>query len=386
MLAGTRSSRVSVSRFVRKEISFGKKLHKGGHMKNYQNVFAFCVSGLLFFSISQTGSFARASRDKKVQAKKLARRLEKHNGAVYARPKIEGDKETFDEIWGFMLDERSGEFSETLPLSDIAIFSSTLTVYGELTDVPNTKKISRFRGRTHLMFSCSNRATVHFTLEKKFGLREKLENDLIRAAKKYDGLCIDMEYIPMKDAKNFIDFLRSLKTKLGRTMLSVCVPARTRTIANDLFSYAKIAKIADRVIIMAYDEHWSTSVPGAVASLEWSERVADYAITCIPQKKIIMGLPFYGRTWTNDKHAGAWYFSGINRKLSENDVSKVERDEGGVPHISYKTEVGVTCFFDDTFSLLKKCRAYKERDIGKIAFWRIGQEDVLIWDWLQIAK
>ena len=344
------------------------------------------IFALLFFSLGQGIFFARATRDKKAEQKKLVRRLEKNHGAVYTRPEIDGEKECFDEVWGFVLDGRSYEFSENLPLTDIVIFSSTLTVYGEVTDVPNAKTFAKFSGRTHLTFSCNNKATVHFVLDKNFGLREKFENDLIRATKKFDGLCVDMEYIPLRDGKNFLNFLRSIKSKLGKKILSVCVPARTKTISNDMFPYKTISEIADRVIIMAYDEHWSTSAPGAIASLDWCTRIVDYAKTKILAKKIVMGLPFYGRTWTNDKHAGAWYFSGVNRKLSENDVSKVERDSGGVPHVSYTTEVGVTCFFDDAFSLVKKIRAYKERDISNIAFWRIGQEDSAIWEWIEVKE
>ena len=96
-----------------------------------------------------------------------------------------------------------------------------------------------------------------------------------------------------------------------------------------------------------------------------------------------MGLPLYGRTWQEDKHAGAWYFSGANRKMLENNVEKIERDDGGVAKIEYSALVNVTGYFDDVYSLVKKMQSYSEKGMTKIGFWRLGQEDKLVWDWIK---
>ena len=47
----------------------------------------------------------------------------------------------------------------------------------------------------------------------------------------------------------------------------MCVPARNKTLDDDMFDYAELSKIADRIFIMAYDQHWSTSKAGPVAAL-----------------------------------------------------------------------------------------------------------------------
>ncbi|MBQ9494856.1 MAG: glycoside hydrolase [Treponema sp.] len=314
---------------------------------------------------------------------RAARLLSENDGAAYERAVVEGEAASFNEVWGFALQERSNELDFETPYTDIALFTSTLNYYGELVDVPNHLLLASFEGRTHMVFACDSRALVHYVLDPQFGLRAQFEKSLVNAVKNYDGLCIDMEYIPARDRGNFFSFLRDMKRMLNGKILSVCVPARMRTISDDIFHYKTISDIADRVIIMAYDEHWSTSKAGPVASLEWCGNVADYALTIIPKEKLVMGLPLYGRTWVNENHAGAWYFSGMNRKLLENGVTSVERDDGGVAKIEYSATINVTGYFDDTYSLVKKFRMYKEKGINKISFWRIGMEDTTLWQWIE---
>ena len=208
--------------------------------------------------------------------------------------------------------------------------------------------------------------------------------EIAKAAKRYDGIQIDFETIPARDAANFRSFLGDVRAAIGNEKwFSVAVPARIREISDDIFNYKKIVQLADRVIIMAYDEHWSGSKPGPIASMEWCRKVAEYASSVIPQKKLVMGLPFYGRTWQSPSNASAWYFSGVNRIMNENNAHTISREDG-IPYFSFETTVTVTGYFEDTISLVNRCRMYQSMDVRKIAFWRIGQEDPSFWPWLML--
>ena len=96
-----------------------------------------------------------------------------------------------------------------------------------------------------------------------------------------------------------------------------------------------------------------------------------------------MGIPFYGRTWANKTTSGAWYFSGANRIMRENDVTEVIYDDE-IPRFTYKTQVTVTGYFNDAYSDVALCRMYEKVGVKNIGFWRIGQEDPDFWKWLEI--
>jgi Predicted glycosyl hydrolase len=309
--------------------------------------------------------------------------LAANNSAAYAREPLSGDPVAFNEIWGFIMQGSMDDLNFDAPVTDIAFFAAGIDTYGKLDEIPDRSRLYPFAGRVHLVFGSDNKALVHFALDPQYGLRGKLEDDLAAAVAPYDGLVIDMEYIPARDRDNFLSFLADMKDRIGGKTYTICVPARTRTISDDLFPYEQIGAVADRVIIMAYDEHWSRSLPGPVASLDWCSNVADYALTVIPREKIVMGLPFYGRTWAADNHAGAWRYRTLNRRLVNNGVTAITRDEGGVAKIEYQATVNVTGYFDDALSLLMKCRTYKTKNIENVSFWCLNQEDPEFWNWIR---
>lgn len=292
----------------------------------------------------------------------------------------------FTEVWGYVMEGNENEFKRGFPITDVGYFSATINMYGELSSVPKRKKIpSWYKGRVHLVTSCDGRTLSHFVMSTDFPLREKLIEDLIRAAKDYDGLQIDYEYIPARDRINFLTFLEEVRKRLPKNKIfSIAVPARMRTISDDIYPYPKIEKLVDRVIIMAYDEHWSTSAPGSIASIDWCRKIASYAKTVIPKEKLVMGLPSYGRSWGRTWNR-AFYYSGIMRIWRENGKPEIKRDNA-IPHFSFTVPLSVTVYYEDDYSMLYRSRMYEDMGIEKIGFWRIGFEDEGFWKNIKIAK
>lgn len=305
----------------------------------------------------------------------------------YKQKEPTGEPVEMQETWGWVMQSRFEEFDNEYPLTDVGFFAADVDCYGNLINVPDRTKLANFPGRVHLVIVCDSKSLTHFVLEPKFGLTDKLIQDIIKATEPFDGLNVDYELIPGKDGKNFLNFLEKLskECKQKGKMFSVCVPARVKTINDDIFPYKKIAALADRVMIMAYDEHWSTSQPGAIASINWCKKIVDYAITVIPQEKLVMGLPFYGRSWSNEKVAQAWYFEGVNRIIDEYDSGRVKYIND-IPTVDITMKVKTNFWFEDKYSTVAKMRLYKDSNVNKIAFWRIGQEDKGIWSWIKIPE
>jgi spore germination protein YaaH len=255
--------------------------------------------------------------------------------------------------------------------------------YGRLIDVPDPRKILSFSGRIHLVVTCNSRGLTHFVIEKGSKARARLIRDLLGAVKPFDGLQIDFEAVPRNDGEAFRSFLEELRTGLGEKSFTVALPARTRRLENDVYDYQNILPLPDRILVMAYDEHWSASEPGPIASLDWCRSVAAYAMETIGKEKLIMGLPFYGRTWGNVNPNRAFFYSGIERIKRENNIDRVGRQDG-VPTFTYEVPVTITAFYEDEYSLSARLDIYRAMGVGSIGFWSLGQETPFIWELLRL--
>ncbi|MDR0638126.1 MAG: glycoside hydrolase [Spirochaetaceae bacterium] len=288
---------------------------------------------------------------------------------------------TFTEVWTYVIAGSEKYLKASYPITDIVYFGAEVDAYGSIVAIPRRKNLPRNNARIHVSITCGSSGLTHFLLEPESKARAAFFNALITMAGEYDGLNIDLENIPLQDADNFLSLLRQLKETLGEKMLSVCVPARTTE--SRTYNYKNISKIADRVFVMAYDEHWSGSSPGSIASLRWCRNVAAYALKTIGAQKLVMGIPFYGRSWANKTTARALIASTTDNIMKDNSITEVER-ENGVPKFTYTTNVKVTVYFEDAYSLAVRMDMYQTSGVDKIGFWRLGQEDTAVWNYVGI--
>lgn len=292
----------------------------------------------------------------------------------------------FTEVWGYVFDGCESNYQTTMPVTDIGYFAKAITKFSEVPYVPPKEKyFSSTTAKVHLVTSCDSRSQTHLLLEPSLPLRNKIIDGLIKASPTYDGLQVDWEHVLPEDKKNFEDFLKTLKSKLNGKMLSVAIPARVKTLEKDAYCYADLAKIADRIIIMAYDQHWSTSEPGPVAGTDWCEKIALYAKSQIPDEKLVMGLSFYARAWRDDKTGGkAYTYPTLQKVMGENKIKNHKRDDFSIPSFEIEKKLKITVWYDDAASLLVRTKMYADSGIDKISFWRIGQEDKNYWQHLKI--
>ncbi|MCL2208794.1 MAG: glycosyl hydrolase family 18 protein [Treponema sp.] len=290
----------------------------------------------------------------------------------------------FPEIWAYVVTGRESALARGLPITDVGYFGSEVDAYGKLIDVPRRQNIN-FQGRVHLVAACSSRSLTHFVLLEGRPERKALIEDLIAATRPYDGLQIDFEYVPARDGEAYLSFLRELRAGLQGKMLTVALAARTRKIADDVYDYEKILPVVDRILVMAYDEHWSGSDPGSVASIDWCRRVAEYSLRVIGPEKLVMGMPFYGRAWGDYSPSRALVHSTIAGIIKDENVQNV-RYENGIPAFTYNKNVSIRVYFEDEFSLSRRMEMYRSMNIRAIGFWRLGQETTEIWRYLKLSQ
>jgi cellulose synthase/poly-beta-1,6-N-acetylglucosamine synthase-like glycosyltransferase/peptidoglycan/xylan/chitin deacetylase (PgdA/CDA1 family)/spore germination protein YaaH len=194
----------------------------------------------------------------------------------------------------------------------------------------------------------------------------------------FAGLSLDFESIPPSAQGNFLVFLREAAGALhaaGKT-LSVNVPA------NDAdFNYKAIAALADQVIVMAYDEHWSTGKPGPIAGMPWFTSVLRRRQADIPPAKLVIALANYAYDWTTAGPAESKSFEEavLTAQESEGDIAL---DPASLnPSFGYEDEQDRehTVWMLDAATMFNQMAAAQPLHPLGFAIWRLGGEDPSIW-------
>lgn len=321
----------------------------------------------------------------------------------------------FKEVWGYLMRGEEKLFKGDEPVTDLFYFSCTIAPDGKLRGSVNPPVLPELDGkkrRVHIVIAdLENTRLMNFILDPSRGARDNLVADIVELSKRFDGVQIDFEAVAGRDAGNFLEFLRLIRQGMepGK-VFSVAVPAR-RTKVDDAYEYSAIAGVADKIFIMAYDQHWSTSKPGPVASLSWCKDILNYALTVVPQEKLVMGIPLYGRSWKKEKivkrvkvkssYAKNSKKSKKRKKTKTKIITRtvvksksirtaripdiIERknvakeyspDTGYI--IKYNNRSKEIIYCDDLNATMEKFLFYSEH-VDSIGFWRLGMEDRELW-------
>jgi spore germination protein YaaH len=210
----------------------------------------------------------------------------------------------------------------------------------------------------------------------------------------YDGLNIDFELLPPDQRDNLTEFMKTLYPKMkerGKTVIiSVFPQVGVHESVSGAYDYEALAKCSDYIQIMTYDNHWSTSKPGAIAPIGWYEDNIKYAIEKIGDaKKVLVGVGAYGYDWDLTKNeAETVTYAQAMRLAAEHDATVEYDDEMQAPHFAYENHE--VWFENDASTAAKMAVIKKYKPIG-IAIWRLGQEQPEIWPeidkvWRQFEK
>lgn len=197
----------------------------------------------------------------------------------------------------------------------------------------------------------------------------------------YDGIDVDYERVPYTSRADFSAFVNTLAAKLhgAGKKLSVTVYAKTGDVSWDGEGgedFAAIGAAADSIKLMAYDNHWSSSAPGAITPLDWLDNCVTYAESTMPASKIMVGLPWYGYDWSSSGGVLASYASATS--VAQNNGVTIGRDSNGEATYTYN---GHTVFFQDAASYAKKVALIEQKHGGVAGFahWCAGVEDPQVW-------
>jgi spore germination protein YaaH len=287
----------------------------------------------------------------------------------------------FREIWGYLMRGKEKAFKAGAPVTDVFYFSCNVNSKGRLNMKVSRPKIPPLKGkkrRVHLVISEIERSELlHKCLNPAYGIRDYLIDDILELSSEFDGIQIDFEAVSGRDRDDFFRFLELIKMGLPEgKIFSVAVPARRSRVRDDAYDYSKISERADRVFVMAYDQHWSAGSPGPVASLSWCRDVMNYAITAVPYDKLVMGIPLYGRAWYNRNESCSISTSQARTLLEKKTAVNGYSAENGIK-ITFR-DMDVIVFFDNIDATREKLILYSGY-VASVGFWRLGMDRPELW-------
>ncbi|MCP3930205.1 MAG: glycoside hydrolase family 18 protein [Bacteroidetes bacterium] len=246
--------------------------------------------------------------------------------------------------------------------------------------------------------------------------REIFAQSAVDYVKRYkiDGVDIDWEYpgqigdnnpFRTEDKENFTEMLKSVREKLDALskaenrfednpyLLTIATGANQKYL--DHTEMDKAHHYLDFINIMTYDfsggysdttAHHANLFPSDIGSgskRDVNKAVKEHVNAGIPIEKLVMGFPFYGRSWTevNAGNNGLHQFAGPGPRGShlyhtlaqemenKNGFTRYWDEAAKVPYLwNESSQTFIT--YDDTTSFRIKCKYIKEEGMGGAMFWQ----------------
>ena len=227
--------------------------------------------------------------------------------------------------------------------------------------------------------------------------RATLARNLVTEAKTYGyaGFQLDFEQIPWTDRDLLTALVQDCASAFHSAGLNLSVAVIPRLPGDEnasgglldyfhqwsgAYDFVGLAKAADFLSFMTYDEHNGVTPPGAVSGTPWIRRALDYSLQGVPPDKATLGLPTYYHDWTgvgsltSSSYADAMILAQMHGATPVFDATEEEMHFGydayGVHH---------ELWIQSTDTLRRKLPLMYEYGLKGISVWRLGFEDRSFW-------
>ena len=199
-----------------------------------------------------------------------------------------------------------------------------------------------------------------------------------------DGINIDFEKVNADCAPYFLEFIRELSVSCRTQGLVLSIDAYVPTYTKYL-GRAELARTADYIVCMCYDEHTSGSeTAGSVSSLPFVQKGIRDTLKEVPPEQTVIALPFFTRLWkVNENAAPTSSAMGMGEAaawLSENAANVVWDEETGQNYAEAKGVDGTSeIWIEDAQSISEKMKEVMAAGCAGVAEWKLGLETQDIW-------
>jgi spore germination protein YaaH len=258
------------------------------------------------------------------------------------------------------------------------------------------------RIKTSLLIHTSNEASISALLKKPEKHAQNLINDVNPIMQKYGFTDLNLDIESFKEAsesaqRQYTAFVREVKKGMDKNSLGTLTVEITPSslVKPRLTNALEIGKIADFVVLMAYDFHYIHSfLAGPVAPIGGVGKSREYdvetalkqTLKVIPAEKIILGIPLYGYEWeTISNKPGAATIPGSgstasNRRVTElledcDDCTRGFDEQSQQPYVVFPDgDYSHQIYYEDETSIRQKLALVKKYKINGVALWALGYE------------
>jgi spore germination protein YaaH len=193
----------------------------------------------------------------------------------------------------------------------------------------------------------------------------------------YRGVVIDLEGMTPRDLDQLLMFTHHLSDSVrahGLGTVVIAVPA------GDTAAYpgALLLQSADYIMPMLYDQHWSTSPPGPIASPEWVTRHLGARVAEVGAARIVAAFPLYGYRWRRTAETEVISYDEARRLANMTNTILYRDIASSTLHAS--SPEGWEVWVSDSTLLEKLVRDARKLGVTTFALWRLGLEDPGIWN------
>ena len=205
----------------------------------------------------------------------------------------------------------------------------------------------------------------------------------------YQGVNIDFENIPSWTRDGYTKFIKNLSHKLNKhdkiLTISVFPKIDLPLSIHGAYDYEALNPYIDKMVIMTYDNHWSTGSPGPISPLPWVEDNIIYALEYIPPQKLLLGIANYGYDWPANG-IGKAISTKKAIKLAQKYERKIKWDQSShSPYFNYWDSEGIKhdVWFENSYSLKYKLNLVNKYNLGGIGIWRLGNATNKFWEMIK---
>jgi spore germination protein YaaH len=199
----------------------------------------------------------------------------------------------------------------------------------------------------------------------------------------YRGAVIDLEGFAAADRATMTAVVHAIADSARArhvAPIAVAVPA----VDTSVFHGRDLVPAADYLLVMLYDQHWTTSPPGPLAAPDWVRGATALRVGEVGASHVVAALPLYGYRWPTTGPAAALTFADAQRDAAAAGV-QLQRDPA--TSTMRATSPGVWDLWVSDAGLVETLiGVVREQGVNTIALWRIGQEDPGLWSVLGRAR